>query len=69
MTSDFYLVNVSREDCLLQGADVSVEELEPLPLVTDLVHVDVDRGDVLVPSLQTLVLFQPDFPNEIQLIY
>ncbi len=68
MTSDFYLVNVSREDRLLQRSDVSVEELEPLPLVADLVHVDVDRGDVLVPSLQTLVLFSTRFPKRNSII-
>jgi len=51
-------VEVSDEDFLLQRPDVSVEQVQPLAVVPDLVHVDVPRGDVLIAALKPRVLLR-----------
>ena len=51
-------MNVSVKDTLLQRPDVGVNDVEPLRLVPDLVHVDVPGRDVLVTALEALVLIQ-----------
>ena len=47
---------VSDEDLLLQGAHVGGQDVQPVPLVAHLVHVDVHRRHVLVASSQSWVL-------------
>jgi hypothetical protein len=44
-------VKVSGEHFLLQRSDVSVEQVKPLLLEPDLVHVDVPGWNVLVTAL------------------
>jgi hypothetical protein len=50
------LVEIACEDGLLQRPHVEVKQVEPLLIIADLVHVDVARGDSLIPALQPLVL-------------
>lgn len=51
-----YLLVVADECLGLHRLDVLVHEVEPVPLVADLVHVDVPRRHVLVSSRQAVVL-------------
>lgn len=47
---------VARVELLCHGRDVLHQELVPLPLEGDLVHVDVDSGDVFIATLDAVVL-------------
>lgn len=47
---------VARVELLRQGRDVLHQELVPLPLEGDLVHVDVDSGNVFIAALDAVVL-------------
>lgn len=47
---------VARVELLCHGCDVLHQELVPLPLKGDLVHVDVDSGDVFIAALDAIVL-------------
>ena len=49
-------MEVAHKDPFLERPDVSVQEVEPLGLEADLVHVDIARRHVLVAALQTTVL-------------
>ena len=49
-------MEVAHKDPFLERPDVSVQEVEPLGLEADLVHVDIARRHVLVAALQTPVL-------------
>ena len=51
-----YRVEVPDKDPFLERPDVGVQEVEPLGLEADLVHVDIARRHVLVAALQTTVL-------------
>ena len=51
-----YIAVVSYEHFFLQGADVCVQEMEPLLLVADLLHVDVPSGHILVAAFYAGVL-------------
>lgn len=51
-----YLWVVPWIQFLRHWGDVLSQELEPLLLEADLVHVDVHGGDVLIAASQTLVL-------------
>lgn len=47
---------VTRVQLLCHGGDVLHQELVPLPLEGDLVHVDVNSGHVFITTLDTGVL-------------
>ena len=47
---------VAGVELLCHGRDVLHQELVPLPLKADLVHVDVDGGHVFVAALDAAVL-------------
>ena len=49
-------MEVSDEDFLLQRPDVRVEQVQPLAVVPDLVHVDVPGRDVLIATLKSSIL-------------
>lgn len=51
-----YLWIVARVQFFGDRGDVLSEELQPLLLEADLVHVDIHGGDILIASGQTLVL-------------
>ena len=56
ITGHSYRVEVPDKDPLLERPDVGVQEVEPLGLEADLVHVDIARRHVLVAALQAAVL-------------
>ena len=58
-----YRVEVPHKDPFLERPDVGVQEVEPLGLEADLVHVDIARRHVLVAALQTAVLRRNSFVN------
>lgn len=47
---------VARVELLSHGGDVLHQELVPLPLEGDLVHVDVNGGHVFIAALDAVVL-------------
>ena len=49
-------MEVTDENFLLQGPDIGVQEMKPVLLVFYLVHVDVSRWDVFIPTLQSGIL-------------
>lgn len=51
-----YDVKVSNEHFFLQRSDVGVQEVQPLAVVPDLVHVDVPGRDVLIATLKSSIL-------------
>ena len=55
-------MKVSDEDLLLQGAHVGGQDVQPVPFVAHLIHVDVHRRHVLVASCQSWVLTHTHTP-------
>lgn len=49
-SSESYIVKVAREDQLLQGPDVFFQEVQPLLLILNLIHVNVTGRYVLVTT-------------------
>ena len=49
-------MEVSNKNFLLQGPDIGVQEMKPMLLVFNLVHVDISRWHVLVPTLKSGIL-------------
>ena len=49
-------MEVSDKHFLLQGPDIGVQEMKPMLLVFDLVHVDISRWYVLVSTLESGIL-------------
>ena len=47
---------VSDKNFLLQGPDIGVQEMKPMLLVFNLVHVDISRWHVLVSTLKSGIL-------------
>ena len=51
-----HLMEVSNKNFLLQGPDIGVQEMKPMLLVFNLVHVDISRWHVLVSTLKSGIL-------------
>ena len=51
-----HCVDVTGEDLLLERPHVLVQQMEPLGLVADLVHVNVAGGNIFVAALESGVL-------------